>query len=139
MSDQQLGIIPGHGCAIVRFADALLRTLGGTQVTLRLADPSTGDTGSQLGLEAPTAEDMQLSPAVIKSLDAEADGRRRIEVIVSATSLRAIAKSYGIDDVSAWLLSMQGVLQYGGVMRIAKVAVDEFNGKECLYHLTATE
>lgn len=139
MADQQLGMIPGQGCAIARFADALLRSVGGAQVTLRLSDPATGDTGSQLGLEAPTAEDMQVSPAVIKALAPEVDGKRRIEVVLSATSLRAIAKDYGVEDVAAWLLSMQGVLQYGGVMRIASVTVDEFHGKECLYHLTATE
>jgi hypothetical protein len=139
MSDGQLGIIPGQGCAIARFADALLQSLGGTQVTLRLSDPSTGDTSSQLGLEAPTAEDMQLSPAAIKALEPEADGRRRIEVVVSATSLGTIARNYGIEDVAAWLLGMQGVLHYGGVMRIANVTVDEFHGKDCLYHLTATE
>jgi hypothetical protein len=139
MSDDQLGTISGQGCAAARFADALLRSLGGAQVTLRLSDPSTGDTNSQLGLEVPRAEDMQISPAAIKALAPEADGRRRIEVIASATSLRTIAKNYGIEDIAAWLLSMQGVLHCGGLMRIATVTVDEFHGKQCLYHLTATE
>ncbi len=139
MADQPLGMIAGQGCAVVRFADALLRSLGGTKVTLRLSDPSTGDTGSQLGLEAPTAEDIQVSPAAIRALEPESDGRRRIEVILSATSLRAIAKNYGVQDIGTWLLSMQGVLQNGRVMRIATVTVDDFHGRACLYHLTATE
>lgn len=139
MSDDQLGIISGPGCAGVRFADALLRSLGGSQVTLRLSDPSAGDTPSQLGLDGPTAEDLQLSPAVIKALEPEADGRRRIEILLSVTSLRTIARSYGVQDLSAWLLSMQGVLHHGGIMRIASVSVDEIHGKACLYHLTATE
>ena len=68
----------------------------------------------------------------------EADGKRRIEVIVSACSLRPIAKNFGIQDV-AWLLGMQGVLLHETVMPIVKVTIDEFQGKECLYHLTATE
>ena len=139
MSTQPLGIIPGPACAITRFADALLRSLGGTQVTLRLSDPSTGDTASQLGLTAPTAEDIQISPAVVKPVEPEADGRRRIEVVVSATSMSAIAKTYGVEDVSAWLLNLQGVLHYGVLLRIAAVAIDHFHGKDCLYHLTATE
>lgn len=124
---------------MARFADAVLRSMGGAQVTLRLSDPSSGDTGSQLGLEASPAEDLQLSPAAIKRLEPEADGKRRVEVIVSACSLRPLAKNYGIQDLSAWLLGMQGVLLHETVMAIVKVTVDEFQGKECLYHLTATE
>lgn len=138
MSDQ-LGTIPGRGCAVTRFADALLRSLGGTQVTLRLSDPSSGDTSSQLGLEAPVAEDLPISPAMLKPLEPAEDGRRRIEVILGASTLRAIAKNYGIEDIAAWLLSMQGVQIHDSVMRIAIVTVDEFLGAECLYHLTTTE
>jgi hypothetical protein len=139
MSNDQLGAIPGRGCAIARFADALLRSLGGGQVTLRLSDASSGDTGSQLGLEPCPPEDLQLSPAAVQPLDSTADGRRRIEVMLSACSLRPIAKNYGVEDISAWLLNMQGVLQGGTVMRIDSVKVDEYHGKHCLYHLTATE
>jgi len=138
MADK-LGMIAGQGCAVARFADALLRSLGGTQVTLRLSDPSTGDTNSQLGLEAPVAEDIPISPAVMKPLAPEQDGLRRIEILLSATALRVVAKNYGVEDLSAWLLSMQGVLQNGAVMRIATVTVDQFHGTDCLYHLTATE
>jgi hypothetical protein len=138
MSDQ-LGTIPGRGCAVARFADALLSSLGGTRLTLRLSDPSSGDTTSQLGLEAPVAEDLPISPAVLKPLQPADDGRRRFEVILGASALRTIAKNYGIEDIAAWLLSMQGVLLHDSVMRIVTVTVDEFLGTECLYHLTTTE
>jgi hypothetical protein len=138
MADQ-LEMIPGAGCAVARFADAMLRSLGGTQVTLRLSDASTGDTCSQLGLKAPAAEDLLISPAVITPLESGEDGRRRIEVIVSANALWVITKNYGVEDVPTWLLSMQGVLQHGAVLRITNVTVDEFHGTEYVYHLTATE
>lgn len=134
-----LGIIPGRGCAGVRLAEALLRSLGATQVTLRLSDASTGDTSSQLGLEPPTAEDLPISPALLRPLTPANDGRRRVEVIIGAASLRAIAKTYGVQDIAAWLLGMQGVLLHDEVMRIATVTVDQFAGADCLYHLTATE
>lgn len=113
--------------------------MGRTQVTLRLSDPSTGDSSSQLGLVAPTAEDMQISPAAIRSIDPTEDGKRRVEVLVSASALRAIATTYGIEDVPAWLLGMQGVVQHDAILRIASVRVQEFHGNECLYQLTATE
>ena len=139
MADSELGIIPGRGCAVARFADAVLRTLGGTRVTLRLSDPSTGDTASQLGLEAPRAEDIEIYPATVKPLTPTDGGRRRVEAVVSATSLRSIAKDYGVEDVPAWLLEMRGLVEGESVMRIATVTVEKLYGKECLYHLTATE
>ncbi len=138
MADQ-LGIIAGRGCSAVRFADAILQTLGGAQVTLRLSDPSSGDTSSQLGLEAPTAEDLPVSPAAVKMLEPAENGKRRMEIVVSVTALRAAAKTYGIEDISAWLLTMQGVVVSGVAWRIATVTVDKVCGKDCAYHLTATE
>jgi hypothetical protein len=138
-NDDQLGMIPGQACAARRFADALLRSGGDTQITVRISDPSTGDTSSQLGLEPPSAEDLQISPALVKALAPTEDGRRRIEAVISATSLKAIAKNYGVEDIAAWLLVAQGVLYYGNLMRIDIVTVDRFFGLDCLYHLTATE
>ncbi len=139
MSNNDPAGIPGHACAIRRFADALLCSGGDTQVTIRISDPSTGDTDSQLGLEPPTAEDLQVSPALIKALEPTSDGKRRIEAVVGATALKPIAKQYGIQDVAAWLLVAQGILYYDQLMRIDTVTVDKYLGADCLYHLTATE
>lgn len=139
MSQNQLGMIPGRACACHRLADALLRSMGNTQVTLRLANPSSGDTNSQLGLEAPASQDLQVSPAAVKALEPEEDGKRRIEIIVSITALQPIATAYQVDDIVAWLRTFEGVVWYGALMRIAQVTVDKFLGADCLFHLTATE
>ena len=139
MSQDELGRIRGHGDAARRFSDALLRSLGNTQVTLRFANPSSGDTGSQLGLEAPPSQDLQISPALIKTLKASADNKRRIEVVLGATTLQPIAKLYGVEDIAAWLRTFEGVVRGDQLMRIATVTVDKFLGANCLFHLTATE
>jgi len=139
MAHDQLGLISGHACAARRLADALLRSMGNTQVTLRLANPSSGDTSSQLGLEAPAAQDVQVSPAAVKLLEPLEDGTRRIEVILSITALQPIAKVYQVEDIAAWLRTFEGVVWHGNLMRIAKVTVDKFLGADCLFHLTATE
>jgi len=138
-NQEQLGLIPGRGCAARRFADGLLRSLGDSAITIRIPNPSTGDTGSQLGLEAPTASDLQIYPAVVKPLSPAQDGRRRLEAVVSATSLKAVAKTYQVQDIVAWLESAQGILHRDQLMRIDTVTVDRFLGADCLYHLTATE
>ncbi len=139
MCGDESGKIPGRCCAVIRFADALLRSLGGTQITLRLADPASGDTPSQLGLEAPIFEELEIAPAIVRTLPAADDGRRRAEVTLSATSLRNKALDYGVEDAMAWLSGMRLVLRSGEVMRINKVAAEQFAGADCLYHLTATE
>ena len=72
-------------------------------------------------------------------LQPTADGKRRIEAVVSATSSKPIAKQYGIQDIAAWLLVAQGILYYDHLMRINTVTVDKYLGADCLYHLTATE
>ena len=139
MASDPLSIGQGHGCAVKRFADAMLRSLGGAQVTLRVPDASRGDTGDQLGLTAPQGRDLPVSPALIKSLEPAPDGKRRFEVVISTTSLLRVAKDFGISDVPAWLLTLQGVLLNDHLLRISEITVDRFCGTDCLYHLTATE
>lgn len=139
MAQDQLGTIPGRGAAGKRFCDALLRSLGNSHVTLRLADPSSGDTNSQLGLEPPASEDLEISPALIRMLAPTADGKRRIQVVIGATTLQPIAKLYGVEDIAAWLRIFEGVVCGGGLMRISAVHVDKFLGADCLFYLTATE
>jgi hypothetical protein len=138
MADQ-VGIIPGCACAARRLADALLRSMGNSQVTLRIANPSSGDTNSQIGLEAPAAADMPIASVLVKPLTPMPDGRRRAEIVISATSLQPIAKSYGVTDISAWLLTFEGVVWGNELLRIAEVTVDKFLGADCFFHLTATE
>ena len=139
MSDTSQPAISGQACAGRRLAESLLRFCGNTELTLRISDASSGDTNSQLGLEPPTAEDLHISPVLITALAPTEDGKRRIEAVIGATSLKAIAKEYGIEDISAWLLNAQGVLCFGTLMCIESVTVDKVCGADCLYHLTATE
>lgn len=133
------GGVRGRACAVLRLANAMLRSLGGAQVTIRIPNPSSGDTLSQIGLEAPPAADLPISPAVVKDLSPTEDGKQRIEAIVSGTALRAVAKTYQVEDIVAWLEAAEGVVHQDQLMRIDTVTVDRFLDAECLYHITATE
>jgi len=139
MGQDELGLIAGRAGGARRLADALLRSLGNTQVTLRLANPSSGDTGSQLGLEGPASQDLQVSPAAVKSLEPTEDGKRRIEVVLSISALQPIAKTYQVQDIAAWLWTFEGVVWHGALMSMVQVTVDKFLGADCLFHVTATE
>jgi len=138
-TDTPIEFIPGRRQFTRRTADAMLRVLGGEQITLRLADPSTGDTSSQLGLEPPTVSDVQIAPAVVQVAPPAKDGTLRIQVLVSAKALQPIADSYGVTNIPAWLLGSQGLLYHGRLIPIATVVTNQFGGGEYLYLLTATE
>ena len=138
-SELQLGTISGRSYAARRLANAFLQSWGAAQVTIRVPDPSTGDTNSQLGLEPPPAEDLQISPSLVISLPPAADGSKRIEVMLSALALAPVAKAHQVDDIATWLLTAEGVLHHDQLMHIDSVAVDRFFGSDCFYRITATE
>jgi hypothetical protein len=138
-TDIPINMIPGRHQAARRGADALLRAMGGVQITLRIADPSTGDTSSQLGITPPTASDVQIAPAVVQVVPAMPDGAQRIQVLLSAKGLQPIADSYGVTNIPLWLLGSQGLVYHGQLMPIRSVASSSFAGCDYLYLLTATE
>jgi len=138
-SDTPINLIPGRPLALARAADAMLRMMGSTRVTLRISDPSTGDTNSQLGITPPTAEDIQIAPAVVQSAASAPDGTRRWEVMFSARALRAAAEPYGVTDISSWLLTSQGVVYRGRLMPIRSVINNSFADGDYLYLVIATE
>jgi hypothetical protein len=134
-----LGTVRSRGLGARRAADAMVRALGGAQITLRIADPSAGDTNSQLGLTPPTSEDLQISPAVVRTIAPAANGSKRIEVTLSAKALKPLADQYGVTDVPTWLLTAEGIFFRGKLMHIDTVISDHLGGMDYLYHITATE
>jgi hypothetical protein len=140
MSETELPLGTIHTClGVRRAADAMVRALGGAQITLRIADASAGDTNSQLGLTPPTSEDLQISPALVRTIAPAANGSRRIEVTLSAKAVKPFADQYGVDDVPTWLLTAEGVLFRGQLMHIDTVISDHLGGMDYLYHIVATE
>jgi hypothetical protein len=137
-TDTSVGMIRGRRQATRRAADAMLRVLGGEQITLRLADPSSGDTNSQLGITPPTASEIEIAPAVVQA-EAGANGAQRVQVLVGNKTLQPIADSYGVTDIPAWLMGTQGLVYRGKLFPIITVLSQEFAGGEYLYLLTATE
>ena len=138
-TDTPINLIPGRCQAARRSADAMLRVMGGEEITLRLSDPSTGDTSSQLGITPPTAEEVQINPAVVQAIPPAEDGSMRLQVMLSADKLDAIAESYGVTNISPWLTGSQGLVYRGRIFTIRSVTSNSFAGSEVLYFLVATE
>ncbi len=138
-TDIPIHMIPGRHHAARRAAEAFLRALGAEQITLRIADPSAGDTNSQLGITPPTASDIQIAPAAVREVTPAADGTRCVEVMVGARGLQPVADSYGVTDIASWLLNSQGLVFRGQLLPIKSVTSSRFAGGEYLYLLVATE
>ena len=142
-TDTSINLIPGRQQALGRAADAYLRALGAGKITLRISDPSTGDTNSQLGITPPTAKDIVIAPAVVQEMQPKAavapDGKRRWQVMFSARALRAAAEPYGVTDLSDWLTGSQGIVYRGRLIPVTSVISQSFAGGEYMYLAIATE
>src|SRR6185436_2567732 len=77
-------------------ADALLRTLGGTRVFVRVPSPMEDSTNAaELGIATTPVSDILLAPVVLRNLSAAPPGK--IELLVSANTL---LRCCGIEDAS---------------------------------------
>jgi len=134
-----LGPIAGRERVAQRAAEAMLRSLGATQVTIRVAQPSIDSQSSQLGMACSGFEDISLYPVVVRSTSLFARELVKVEVLVSATAASAAATARGVDDVATWLLEAHGLMYRNKLLHIDSVVVDHFAGAEYLYHILASE
>ena len=133
------GPIAGREQAAQRAAEAMLRSLGATQITLRVAVSALDSTSNQLGITCGGFEDVPLYPVVVRSTAVAANETAKVEVLVSATAALTEATARGIGDVATWLLEAHGLLYRDKLLHIDSVVVDHFAGSEYLYHILASE
>ena len=62
-----LGPIAGRELVAQRAAEAMLRSLGATRITVRMAQPAMDSTAGQLGMTCSGFEDVSLYPVVVRS------------------------------------------------------------------------
>ena len=101
------------GTAVVRAADAMLRSLGGAEVSLLFPlSAMPNDPSVQLGLVDPGVEEVKFSPVVVRNLPTQNTGpRRRLEFLLSASRWRRRSAT------GAWRLGMPLLERALGVMR----------------------
>jgi hypothetical protein len=133
------GPIAGREFVAQRAAEAMLRSLGATRITLRMAQVTPGTTPNQLGMSCGEFEDVSLYPVVVRSTAMSTNETVKIEILVSATAASAAATARGIDDVATWMLEAHGVLYRNRLLHVDSVIVDHFAGAEYLYHILASE
>lgn len=121
-----------------RMADALLRSLGGRTVLLRLPTPAqAGADNEQLGLSAPSYEDLPLSPAVFRRVrPGMSEGKvNRYELLISASSIQAQLLLLNLASADEIFAMAVGVYVDNELMQIESAAEAEMFGQPYLYRL----
>jgi hypothetical protein len=129
----------GREFAAQRAAEAMLRSLGPSKITLRVSQPAADSNAAELGLTCGGFEDVPLFPVVVRNTRMAENETLRVEVLVSATAALEAASTRGVDDVATWLLEAHGVMYHNKLLHIDSVIVDHFAGAEYLYHILASE
>jgi hypothetical protein len=137
-----LGIRYGvSGMALVRAADAMLRSLGGEEISLLF--PLVGipdDPAAQLGLVDPGVEEVRLAPVVVRTLATDSTGpRRRVELLVPASAVTAELLARSAGSGQGFFEMALGVVHDGELFHIEGVATEYFAGTAYLYRVAAVD
>jgi hypothetical protein len=127
------------GVAAARAADAMLRTLGGTEVILLFA--ATGlppSAASELGLVDPGVVQALISPVVVVELTTETNGpRRRIELLAGQGALAEQVSQRGAASAEVLFETALGLVYCGEVFHIEGFVVERIGGVTYLYRVAA--
>jgi hypothetical protein len=127
------------GMAAVRAAEAMLQTLGGTEVVLLFASAGLpGDPAGELGLVDPGVEQVAIAPVIVKELTTENSGpRRRIELMAGRSSLAEQVSQRNVSCGEVLFETALGVVYQGQVFHIEGFVVERFAGVAYLYRVSA--
>ena len=133
--------MPIVGTAVMRAADAMLRALGGDQIGLVLPLPTeTSNASFQLGLSDPGAQQVTLSPVVVRNLATPALGpRQRVAFLLSASAVADAVEAQGAASADALFDAALGIQYQADLFHIESTSTDYFAGVAYLYHVVAVE
>jgi hypothetical protein len=127
------------GGAAARAADAMLRTLGGTQVTLLF--PAAGlpaEGAAELGLVDPGVVQAPISPVIVRELTTESNGpRRRIELVIGRSAMAEQVSQRNVASADVLLDTALGVLYEGEIFHVEGFVVERFAEVAYLYRVLA--
>jgi hypothetical protein len=127
------------GAAAARAADAMLRTLGGTEVILLFAAAGLpADAVTQLGLVDPGVEQALITPVIVRELTAENSGpRRRIELLAGQAALAEQVSQRNVASAEVLFETALGLVYCGEVFHIQGFVVERLAGVAYLYRVSA--
>lgn len=127
------------GAAAVRAADAMLQTLGGTEVILLFAAAGMPADGvAELGLVNPGVEQALIAPVIVRELTTENSGpRRRIEMLAGQTAMAEQVSQRNVASAEVLFRTALGLVYRGEVFHIQGFVVERVGGVAYLYRVAA--
>jgi hypothetical protein len=127
------------GAAAARAADAMLRTLGGTEVILLFAAAGLPGEGiAELGLVDPGVEQAMISPVIVLELTTENNGpRRRIELLAGQEAMEEQVSQRNVASADVLFETALGLLYCGEMFHIQGFVVERIGGVAYLYRVAA--
>jgi hypothetical protein len=127
------------GAAAVRAADAMLQTLGGTEVNLLFAAAGMPADGvAELGLVDPGVEQVLIAPVVVRELTSETSGpRRRIEMLAGQAAMAEQVSQRNVASAEVLFETALGLVYRGEVFHIQGFIVERVGGVAYLYRVAA--
>jgi hypothetical protein len=124
-----------------RLADALLRSVTGTQALLRVTGTNPDTNMSEVGLVATTFYDVVVSPVVMRKLRPSwnADGDSKCELLVSATSVELQVHALNLASAQSLFALTLTVTVAQQDYLIESIAANEAFGRTYLYRLLLRE
>jgi hypothetical protein len=131
----------GYGAALVRAANAMLKTLGGDSVSLILpATAMASDASGPLGLVDPGVQEVIIAPVVMHELTTGSLGpRRRVEFTLPASVIADQLSTLGLGSVDDLFKAVLGLSYGSDLFHIETVVPESFAGTVCFYVVTAVE
>jgi len=137
MSQVGTDMVAIRGTTLMRAAEAMLRALGGTEVSFLFPIAST-DNNAELGMGEVPVQEVKLAPVCCLPA-ARQENLRRLEFLIPASALTVEMEARGSGSAQAWFESAVGILFQGRLLRIENVTSETFAGTAYLYRVTAVE
>ena len=129
------------GAAVLRAADAMLRALGGEEISMLLplaAMPA--DSAGQLGLADPGVEELKISPVIVRNRVTENSGpRRRVEFLVPASAIATALSTHNFRGAEQLIDATLGIAYEGELFHIEGFTSEYFGGVAYLYRVVGVE
>jgi hypothetical protein len=127
------------GAAAVRATDAMMRTLGGTEVILLFAAAGLPGEGiAELGLVDPGVVQALIAPVVVREISTENSGpRRQIELLAGQAALAQQVSQRNVASADVLFETALGLVYCGEVFHIQGFMVERLGGMAYLYRVSA--
>lgn len=124
-----------------RAADALLRSLGGSSVSLQIAQPPVTGDPAQLGVTVQNYESLPLSPALFRKVrTVMREGQpTKFELMISASAVEAQVSALQLTSADALFAMAAGVLIGAKAFLIEAISAPEVFGQAYVYRLQLRE